>query len=101
MTVVWIDNLRNKCMRETEENINRRLLKNHRVVDKGCSIKNKSPVWDFFLPFSKVARDDGAIWYYCMLFHCVEPITIQGEMKGVIKYTEKNLQRTEPCPSCK
>ena len=39
MTVVWIDNLRNKCMRETEENINRRLLKNHRVVDKGCSIK--------------------------------------------------------------
>ena len=100
MTVMKIDDLLNECMRETEEDINRRLLRNHEVVNKGCSRKKKSPVWDFFLPFRKVACDDEAIWYYCTLCHFVEPITLQEMMKGVIKYTKKNLQNTEPCPSC-
>ena len=39
MTVMEIDNFRNECMRETEEDINRRHLKNHEVVKKGCYIK--------------------------------------------------------------
>ena len=89
VTVTEIDDLRNECMRETEEDINRRLLQNHEVVSKGCSRKKKSPVWEFFLPFRKVACDDGAIWYYCTFCHCVEPITLQETMKGVIKYTKK------------
>ena len=99
MTVMEIDDFRNECMRETEEYINRRLLQNHEVVNKGCSRKKKSPMWDSFLPFQKVARDDGDIWYYCTLCHYVETITLQETRKGVIKYTEKHLQRIEPCPS--
>ena len=51
VTVMEIDNFRNECMRETEEYINRRLLQNHKVVNKGCYRQNKSPVWAFFLPF--------------------------------------------------
>ena len=39
VTVMEINNFRNKCMRETEEDINRRLLRNHEVVNKGCSRK--------------------------------------------------------------
>ena len=77
-------------MSETEEDINRIILQKHEVVNKGCSRKKKSPVWAFFLPFRKVACDDGAIWYYCTLCHCVEPITLQETMKGVIKYTKNN-----------
>ena len=99
MAVVEKDDLRNECMRETEEDINRRLLRNREVVNKGCSRKKKSPVWAFPFPFRKVACDDGAIWYYCTLCHCVEPIKIQETMKGVIKNTKKHLQHTEPCPS--
>ena len=76
-------------MRETEEDISRRLLQNHDVVNKVFSRKNMSHVWAFFLPFRKVARDDGAIWYYCTLCHCVEPGTLQETIKGVIKYTKK------------
>ena len=76
-------------MRETEKDINRRILQNHEVINKGHSRKNKSPVWAFFIPFWKIARYDGAIWYYCTLCHCVEPITLQETMKGVIKYTKK------------
>ena len=49
-TVMEIDDLRNKCMRETEDDLNRILLRNHKEVNKGCSKKNKSPVWAFFLP---------------------------------------------------
>ena len=89
VTVMEIEDLRNECMRETEEDINRRLLQNHEVVNKGCSRKNESPVWAFLLPFCKVAHDDGDIWYYCTLCHCVEPITLQETMTGVIKYTKK------------
>ena len=80
VTVMEIDDLRNECMRETEEDINRRLLRNHEVVNKVCSRKNNSPVWSFFLPFRKVACDDGAIWYYCTLYHCFELITLQETM---------------------
>ena len=76
-------------MRVTEEDIKRRLLQNHEVVNKGCSRKKKSHVWAFFLPFRKFARKDGAICYYCTLCHCVEPITLQEMMKGVIKCTKK------------
>ena len=54
VTVMEIDDLRNECMRETEENTNRRLLRNHEMVNKGCSRKKKSPVWAFFLPFQKM-----------------------------------------------
>ena len=41
VTVMEIDDLRNECMRETEEDINRRILRNHEVVDKGCSRKRR------------------------------------------------------------
>ena len=41
VTVMEIDNLRNECMRETEEDINRRLLINHEVVNKGCYRKKQ------------------------------------------------------------
>ena len=85
-----IDNLRNEYVRETEDNLNRRLLQNHKEVNKGCSQKKSSPVWAFSLPFRKVACDDGASWYYCTLCHCVNLITQQETMKGVVKYTEKN-----------
>ena len=64
VTVMEIDNLLNECMRETEEDINRRLLQNHEVDNKGCSIKNKIHVWSFFLQFQRVDQDDGDIWYY-------------------------------------
>ena len=64
MTVMDIYDLRNECMGETEEDINRRLLQNHEVLNKGCSRKKMSPVWEFSLPFQKVACDDGATWYY-------------------------------------
>ena len=89
VAVMEIDDLRNECMRETEEDIKMRRLQNHEVVNKGCSRKKKSPVWAFFLPFRKVSCDDGAIWYYCTLCHFVEPTTLQETMKGVIKYTQK------------
>ena len=39
VTVVEIDDFRNDCMKETEKDINRRLLQNHEVVNKGCSRK--------------------------------------------------------------
>ena len=67
VTVMDIDNLRNECMREIKEYINMKLLRNHEVVKKRCSRKKKSPVWEFSLPFRKVAHDDGSIWYYCTL----------------------------------
>ena len=89
VTVMEIDDFRNECIRETEEDINTRLLRNHEVVNKGRSRKKKSPVWAFSLSFRKFACDDGAIWYYCTLCHCVEPITLQENMKEVIKYTKK------------
>ena len=85
-----IDDLRNECIRETQDDLNRILLQNHKEVNKVCSRKKKSPVWDFSLQFWKVAWNDGAIWYYCTLCHFVEPITLQETIKGVIKYTEKN-----------
>ena len=44
VTVMEIDDLRNECMRETEQDIKMRLLRNHEVVNKGCSRKKKSPV---------------------------------------------------------
>ena len=61
VTVMDIDYLRNDCMGETEDDINRRLLQNHEEVNKGCSRKKKSPVWAFSLPFRKVSCNDGAI----------------------------------------
>ena len=99
-TVMEIEDLRNKCVRETEDDLNRRLLQNHKEFIKGCSRKKKIPVWAFYLPFWRVACDDGAIWYYCTFCHCVEPITQQETMKGVVKYKKKHLKITEPYPSC-
>ena len=89
VTVMEIDDFRNERMRETEEDINRKLLQNHEVFNNKFSGKKKSPVWSFFLSFRKFACDDGVIWYYCTLCHCVEPIILQEMMKGVIKYTKK------------
>ena len=68
VTVFEIDNLRNECMREIEEDINRRLLQNHEVVNKGCSRKNKSPVWAFFPPISKSCLQ---LLSYLVLLHVV------------------------------
>ena len=89
-TMMGIDDLRNESVREMEDNLNRRLLQNHQEFNKGCYQKKKSPAWAFFLPFRKVACNDGAIEYYCTLCHCVEPITQQETMKGVVKYM-KNI----------
>ena len=36
-TVMEIDDLRNECVRETEDNLNIILLRNHTEVNKGCS----------------------------------------------------------------
>ena len=75
-SVTEINFFRNECLRKTEDNLNRMLIQNHEVVNKGCSRKKKSPVWYFPLPFWKVSRDDGAIWYYCTLCHFVDSIKI-------------------------
>ena len=56
-TVMEIDHFRNECIRVTGDDLNRILLQNHKEVNKGCSRKKKSPVWDFSLPFWKVACD--------------------------------------------
>ena len=40
VTAMEIEDLRNECMRETEEDISRRLLQKHEVVNTGCSRKN-------------------------------------------------------------
>ena len=74
-TVMDMDDLRNECVREKEEDLNRILLRNHKDVNKGCSQKKKSPVWAFPIPFWKVACNDGDIWYYCTLCQCVDPST--------------------------
>ena len=87
-TVMEIYDLRNEYMRETEDDLNMILLLNYKEVNKAFSRKNKSPVWAFFLPFRKVACNDGAIWYYCKLYNFFEPRTQQETMKGVIKYTK-------------
>ena len=91
--------MRNECVMETEDDLNRRLLQNHKEVNKGCSLKNKSHVCAFSISFWKVSCNDGAIWYYCTLCHCVEPSTQQETVKGVVKYTKKHFQLTETCPS--
>ena len=54
MNVMEIDDFKNESMRETEDDINRRLLQNHEDANKGCSRKNKSPVWAFSLQFLKL-----------------------------------------------
>ena len=59
-----IEDLRNECVRETADHLNRRILGNHKEVNKGCYRKNKSSVWAFFLLFRNLACSDGAIWYY-------------------------------------
>ena len=54
MTVMEIDDLRNECMRETEEDINRRILRNHEVVNKGCSRKRRVLCGTFPSHFEKL-----------------------------------------------
>ena len=51
VAVMEIDDLRNECMRETEEDINRRLLQNYEVVNKGCSRKKSVLCGLFFSHF--------------------------------------------------
>ena len=86
MTVTEIEDLRNECVRETEDNLNRRILGNHKYVNKGYYIKKKSSVWYFPLPFLNIACGNRAIWYYFTLCHCVEPTTPWETTKGVVKY---------------
>ena len=81
-TVMEIDYLRNECVRDMEDDLNKRTLQYHNEVNKGCYRKKKSFVWAFFLPFRKFDCNDGAIWYYCTLCHYFEPITQQETMKG-------------------
>ena len=88
-TVMEIDDLQNECVRETEDNLNRRLNLNHKEVNKECSRKKESCVGTFPSHFGKLLCDDGAIWYYCTLCHCVEPSTQQESTKGVVKYKKK------------
>ena len=54
-TVMEIDDLQNECVRETEDNLNRRLILNHKEVNKECSRKKRVLCGDFSLPFWKVA----------------------------------------------
>ena len=54
MNVMEIDDLRNECMRETEEDINRRLIRNHKVVNKGCSRKRRVLCGPFSSHFEKL-----------------------------------------------
>ena len=53
VTVMEIDNLRNECVREIEDNLNRRLLQNHEEANKGYFRKNKIPVCASLLNFAK------------------------------------------------
>ena len=54
MTVTEIEDLRNECMGETEEDINRRLLQNHEVVNKGYSRKIRILCGPFYSHFVKL-----------------------------------------------
>ena len=51
LTVMDIDDFRNECVRKMEDDLNTRLLQNHKEVNKGCYRKKRSPVWEFSLPF--------------------------------------------------
>ena len=44
VTATKIEYLRNECVREMEDHLNRRLLGNYKEVNKGCYRKNKSHV---------------------------------------------------------
>ena len=54
VTVTEIDNLRNDCIRETEDDLNRRLLRNHKEVNKGCSRKRRVLCGPFSSRFGKL-----------------------------------------------
>ena len=84
-----IEDFQNECARETEYHLKRRLIDNHKEVNKVCSRK-KNHLWAFFLLFRNLACNGGAIWYYCTLCHFIEPITLWETTKGVVKYTKKN-----------
>ena len=86
-------------MRETEEDINRRHLKNHEVVKKGCYIKRRvlcGPLSSHFEKLLEMMELSGIIARCAIL---LSRSKLQETMKGVIKNTKKNLQHTEPCPS--
>ena len=57
-TLMEIGDFRNECVKETEDDLNMRLLRNHKEFNMGCSQKKNSHVWAFFLPFREVACDD-------------------------------------------
>ena len=82
MTVTEIEDFQNECVKETEDHLYRTIIGNRKEVNKGCSIKNKSPVWAFSIPFCNIACSDGAIWYYCTLCNCVEPSTTRETTTG-------------------
>ena len=44
VTAKKIEDLRNGCVREMEDHLNRRLLGNYKEVNKGCYRKKKSHV---------------------------------------------------------
>ena len=66
-----IDDFRNECVREMEDDLNKRLLQNHKEVNKGCYQKKKSPVRAFSSHFGKfLAMMDlsGIIAHFVIVF---------------------------------
>ena len=53
-TVTEIDDYRNYCMKERDDNLNRILLQNHKEVNKGCSRKKRVLCGHFSSHFGKL-----------------------------------------------
>ena len=67
MTEMQIQYLVNETDGETEYNLNRKLISNHKKVNKGCSRKYESFV-DIFSPVLESCLQQ---WIYLLLFHIV------------------------------
>ena len=88
-TVTEIDDFRNECVRETEDDLNRRLLRNHKDFNKRCSKKWRFRCGTLYCHLGKLICNDVSIWYYFTLCHCVNPSTLQKNEGGGEIY-EKN-----------
>ena len=100
MTETQIKYFGNESIGEMEDNLNRRLIGNHKEVNTGCSIKKKSPMWEFYSCFGILICIYGANWYYCTLCHYVKSSSRRETTKGGGEiYKKKHIQITEPCPS--
>ena len=92
VTVLDIEDLQNYCVRETGDHLNMMILGNNKEAKKGCYIKKKIPMWDFFFLFSNIACSDGGIYYYFTLSLCQYEHTTINNKRGVEIY-EKNTSR--------